>query len=257
MGHVYKAVGPDGTTVAVKLVKEDLAQDTTFRKRFEREARIAKSLEHPNVVSVIDSGEYLGIPYIVQTFVEGGSLEELLGEKGTLEVPTAIAVCSDVAAGLDALHEYARQVNATLVHRDVKPGNILLDRGGTAYLTDFGLAKDSRGTVLTEFGQTLGTPDYMAPEQIRGENVGATTDVYALGCVLYACLAGAPPFADRPGMRVLYAHLQDPPPQRPAQRSDVSEEVWAWVLRALEKDPVARPQSAGELARGLQEAATG
>jgi serine/threonine-protein kinase len=255
MGYVYKAVGPDGAAVAIKMVKADLAFDGTFRKRFDREARIAQDLKHPNVVPVLDKGEHGGIPYMVQRFVGGGSLQEHLEQRKTLDVETVVRVCTHVAAGLDALHDYARQVEARLVHRDVKPGNILLDERGIAYITDFGLAKDSRGSVLTAHGYVLGTPDYMAPEQIRSEDVGVATDVYALGCVMYECLLGAPPFADRPAMRLLWAHLQDPPPNRFAERGDVSPEFGAWILRALEKDAAQRPQSAGELARGLQQAA--
>src|SRR5947209_19922403 len=117
-----------------------------------------------------------------------------------------VKVCDEVAAGLEALWA------AGMVHRDVKPGNILLDQDGVAHLTDFGLAKDSQGSLLTLPGQALGSMDYMAPEQIRGEKVTAATDIYALGCVMWECLQGKPPFADRQGMRVLWAHLQDPPP---------------------------------------------
>jgi serine/threonine-protein kinase len=137
----------------------------------------------------------------------------------------------------------------------VKPGNILLDASGTAYITDFGLAKDTEGTVLTKPGQALGSLDYMAPEQIRGEQVGPAADVYALGCVLCECLAGAPPFADRQGMRVLWAHLQDTPESPCAKRADVPPKVGEAVLRGLAKEPAERPQSASEYARLVRSAA--
>jgi serine/threonine protein kinase len=249
MGRVYRAVGPDGAPVAIKLVKADLAYDEIFRRRFEREARIAQQVKHPHVVPVLDTGEHQGIPYIAQRFVSGGSLEELLKERGTLDIETVVRVCTDVAAGLDALCE------AGLVHRDIKPGNVLLDERGTAYITDFGLAKDSQGSVLTRPGQALGSLDYMAPEQIRGEEVSAPTDVYALGCVLYELLTGAPPFADRQGMRVLWAHLQDEPPNPCRQRTDLPPELGLTILRALEKDPSQRPQTAGEFAKLVRVAA--
>ena len=206
MGRVYEAVGPGDEHVALKVVKADIARDAVFRRRFDREASIARRVTHSHVVPVLDSGEHEGIPYLVQRYIQGGSLAEKLERDGTLELETAVKICLWVAAGLDAVHA------AGLVHRDVKPGNILLDEQGVAYITDFGLAKDHQASVLTKPGQALGSLDYMAPEQIRGEEVTAATDVYALGCVVYECLSGSPPFSDRQGMRVLWAHLQDEPP---------------------------------------------
>src|SRR5437588_4468045 len=135
MGKVYRATGPDGGTVALKLVKEDYARDETFRRRFSREARIAQTVKHPKVVPVLATGEHEGLPYMAQRYVEGLSLEEKLRRDGPLDAPTAVRICSDVAAGLEAL------CAAGMVHRDVKPGNILLDASGQSYITDFGLAK--------------------------------------------------------------------------------------------------------------------
>jgi serine/threonine protein kinase len=250
MGHVYRAVGPSGEAVALKLVKADLAKDTVFRKRFDREARIAQEVSHPHVVPVLDQGEHEGIPYLAQRFVGNGTLEDAIKKTGTVDIATAVRVCRQVAEGLDALHANG------LFHRDVKPANILLDTDGTAYITDFGLAKDSQGSLLTRPGQALGSLDYMAPEQIRSEEVSAATDVYALGCVMYECLCGAPPFADRQGMRVLWAHLQDAPQNPCEKRPDLPGEVGAVIMRALEKDPATRPQSATEFARQLDAATT-
>ena len=249
MGQVYRAIGPDGGLVALKLVKADLARDPTFRKRFDREARIAQQVEHPNVVPVLDTGEENGIPYLAQRFVSGGNLADLVEQDTPLQLETIVKVCDEVGAGLDALHANG------LVHRDVKPANILVDDGGTAYITDFGLAKDSQGSLLTRPGQALGSLDYMSPEQIRSEDVSAATDVYSLGCVIWECLVGAPPFAERQGMRVLWAHLQDMPASPCEQRTDVPEPVGEAVLRALAKDPAERPQSTGEFARQLRSAA--
>src|SRR5437588_1241160 len=174
MGKVYVAAGPDATRVALKLVKEDYARDETFRRRFNREARIAQTVKHPNVVPVLATGEDNGIPYMAQQFIDGTSLDAELKRRGPLDVATAVRICADVAAGLEALWA------AGMVHRDVKPANILLDERGEAYITDFGLAKDTQGSLLTRPGQALGSMDYMAPEQIRGSDLSAATDIYAL-----------------------------------------------------------------------------
>jgi serine/threonine-protein kinase len=249
MGKVYTATGPDGGRVALKLVKDDYARDETFRRRFYREARIAQTVKHPNVVPVLDTGEHEGLPYMAQGFIPGGSLDDKLKRDGPLDVQTAVRVCTDVAAGLEALWD------AGMVHRDVKPANILLDESGRGYITDFGLAKDTQGSLLTLPGQALGSMDYMAPEQIRGEPVTAATDIYALGCVMYECMCGRPPFAEVQGMRILWAHLQDAPPDPRSVRADIPEEFSRTLLVALEKDAAKRPQTAGEYARMLAAAA--
>jgi serine/threonine protein kinase len=245
MGRVYKARSAEGQDAALKLVKPDLAQDSVFRRRFEREASIAQRLTHPHVVPVLDTGEHEGLPYLAQRLITGGSLDDKLERDGVLDPELAIRICTEVASGLDALHA------AGLFHRDVKPANILLDEDGTAFITDFGLAKDSQGSLLTRPGQTLGSMDYMAPEQIRGEEIGAATDVYGLGCVMFECLAGDPPFADRQGMRVLWAHLQDPPPDLAEKRPDLPPGIGQALVRALDKDAAARPASASEFAESL------
>jgi serine/threonine protein kinase len=249
MGKVYRATGPDGTSVALKLVKEDYARDETFRRRFYREARIAQRVKHPNVVPVLDTGEHAGLPYMAQRFIKGESLDEKLKRDGPLDVATAVQVCTDVAAGLEALWA------AGMVHRDVKPANILLDESGQGYITDFGLAKDTQGSLLTLPGQALGSMDYMAPEQIRGEAVNAASDIYALGCVMYECMCGRPPFADVQGMRILWAHLQDEPPDPITLRSDLPPAFARTLMVAMAKDPQQRPATAGEYARMLDEAA--
>ncbi len=247
MGKVYKAIAPDGDEVALKIVKPDYAGNETFMRRFEREVMIAQTVQNPHVVPVLDSGEYDGTPYLAERFIDGGSLADKIKADRWLDVPTTVKICAQVADGLDAL------ADAGMIHRDVKPGNILLDDAGTAYLTDFGLAKDSQGSLLTLPGQALGSLDYMAPEQIRGDGVTAASDVYSLGCVVFECLRGKPPFADRPGMRVLWAHLQEEPPD--PGRSDVSPELCDAVKAALAKDPAQRPPSSAAYARSLSHAA--
>ena len=249
MGQVYEATARDGTRVALKLVKSDLARDETLRRRFQREARIAQTVRHPNVVPVIATGEHEGRPYMAQRFIDGIALDERLERDGPLDRASAVRIGADVAAGLEALWA------AGMVHRDVKPANILLDERGQAYITDFGLSKDTQGSLLTRPGQALGSMDYMAPEQIRGDSVTAATDIYALGCVMYECLCGRPPFAGVQGMRVLWAHLQDEPPDPRLLRSDMSAQFGRTLMLALQKDPDKRPASAGEYVRMLAAAA--
>jgi serine/threonine protein kinase len=249
MGQVYKARGADGTPVALKLVKEDLARDETFRRRFRREARIAQTVRNPHVVPVWDTGELDGLPYLASQFIDGSALDARLRQDGRLDVATTVRLCAEVADGLQALWK------AGMVHRDVKPENILLDLEGTAYITDFGLAKDSAGTVLTRPGQPLGSMDYMPPEQIRGQPVTGAADTYSLGCVVFECLYGQPPFADREGMAVLWAHLQDEPPDRPVQRPDVTPRFYEAMTAALRKEPADRPRTCTEYARSLSDAA--
>jgi serine/threonine protein kinase len=248
MGYVYRATAPDGGQVAVKIVKADYADDETFRRRFSQEAEIARSVSNPHLVQVLDIGEHEGLPYMVEQFIDGCSLEEELRAKGRLDVCTTVRICAETGIALEALWD------AGMVHRDVKPGNILLDQAGTVHVTDFGLAKNTQGSVLTLPGQTLGTLDYMAPEQIRGEEVTGRSDLYSLGCVAYECLQGRPPFGDRQGMRVLWAHLNDEPPD-PTTESELTSEFVRTLKTALKKDPEERPANCGDYARSLSIAA--
>jgi serine/threonine protein kinase len=249
MGRVYRALDGDGRPVALKLVRGDLARDSVFRRRFEREARIASQIVHPHLVPVLASGEQDGILYLVQRFIPGGSLEDRLRREGRLSIESTLAIASQVASGLAALTAEG------MVHRDLKPANILLDERGSALITDFGLAKDRQGTVLTRPGQALGSPHYMAPEQIRGEEVSAATDVYSLGCVVYECLSGAPPFADQRGMRVMWAQLTDLPADPCSELTGAPRALSAAVLLALAKEPSERPASAPHYAYALDVAA--
>lgn len=245
MGTVYAATTKGGARVALKIVKADFARDETFRRRFRREARIAQMVHNPHVVPVLDTGEHNGVPYLAQQFIEGGSLEQKLKREERLDVPSIVRICLQVAAGLQALWA------AGMVHRDVKPGNILLERSGKAYITDFGLAKDYKSSVLTMPGQALGSLDYMSPEQIRGDAVTGASDIYSLGCVIFECLQGRPPFAHRQGMRVLWAHLQEEPPDPGAGRTDMPPAFAAAVRSALCKEPAERPGNCMDYARSL------
>jgi serine/threonine protein kinase len=250
MGKVYRATHPERGEVALKVLRAELGADDGFRRRFEREAEMARKVEHAHVVRTLDAGEQDGVLYLTQEFISGGSLAGHLERDGTLELARAVQICLEVAAGLDAMHE------AGLVHRDIKPHNIMLDTEGNAYIADFGLAKDREAsTVLTRLGQAMGSLDYMAPEQIRGVEIDARADVYALGCVMYECLTGQPPFADRKGMQVMWAHLRDEPPNPCDVRGDLPDSVGWTITMAMAKEPKDRPPTATAYARMLQMAA--
>jgi serine/threonine-protein kinase len=249
MGRVYKAQAADREEVAVRLVRASLAKDGSLRRRFAREARLATRIDHRHVVPCLDAGEFEGMPYLVFKFLPGGSLRDRLKQEGRLRLDSAVKLCDEIASGLDALHE------AGLVHRNLKPTNIVLDEDGSAHITDFALAKDRDASILTKPGQALGTMDYMAPEQIRGAEASGATDLYALGCIMCECLSGSPPFGDQEGMRILWSHLQDEPPDPCAARNDVPKDLGWAITRALDKDPGRRPPSATAYARMVHVAA--
>jgi serine/threonine protein kinase len=203
MGVVYLAMDLSlSRPVALKLIAPELAEDERFRARFLREPRLAASLDHPSVVPIYEAGERDGQLYLAMRFVEGSDLRSVLEEEGTIPPERALAVLGQIAGALDAAHRRG------LVHRDVKPANVLVDEDGHAYLTDFGITKQVGG-ASTETGQNLGTLDYLAPEQIRGEGVDGRSDCYALACVLYECLSGVPPFRRETEAETLWAHMQE------------------------------------------------
>jgi serine/threonine protein kinase len=248
MGIVFEGTEDGGEPVALKVVTTELSQDDVFVRRFRREVKAAQKIVHPNVVPVLDDGVEGGLPYLVQRLIPGGSLADRVARSGPLSLEEAVRLLAGAAAGIDALH------GAGLVHRDIKGANILLE-GDTPYVSDFGLAKDSQASNLTRPGQALGSLDYMSPEQIRGEDVSPATDIYALGCVMFEVLTGTPPFGGRPSMRVLFAHLQEPPPDLSTLRGDIAPPVARAISRALEKEPEDRPSSATEYVTGIARAA--
>jgi serine/threonine-protein kinase len=245
-GTVYRAVRvDDGVTVALKVLRRELARDDVYRRRFAHEARAAREVAHAQLVPVIDAGEFDGRPYIAMAFLHGGSLADRLRADGVLPIADVLRLAADVGAGMDALHRCG------LVHRDVKPSNILFDAAGSAALTDFGLAKGRAYTVLTKPGQPLGTPDYMAPEVISGEPATAASDVYGLGCVVFACLTGRAPFASANPFEVAVGHLGKEPPDPRQERAEVSPELAAAALPALAKNPSERPATGRHYALAL------
>jgi ketosteroid isomerase-like protein len=250
MGIVYKATQLSlARPVAVKLIAPEHAADEGFRERFERESRMAAAIEHPNVIPVYGAGEEDGRLYLVMRWVAGTDLHRLLREQGRLEPLRTAEIVVQVADALDAAHA------AGLVHRDVKPANVLLS-GEHAYLADFGLTRHAGADpAITSTGQFLGTVDYMAPEQFRREAVDARADVYALGCVLYAALTGAPPFPRETVPATMLAHMHDPVP--PPSSCGVARDFDRVLARALAKAPDDRYPSAGDLGRAALAAAEG
>ncbi len=251
MGVVYRAIQLDlDRPVALKLIAPQLAEDPAFRDRFVRESRAAASIDHPNVIPIYYTGEDDGALYIAMRYVEGSDLRTLVRAEQHLDAGRAANIVAQVASALDAAH--ARGI----VHRDVKPANVLLGAGEHAYLTDFGLTKNvASHTGSTRDGGWVGTLGYVAPEQIRGERIDARADVYALGCVLYNALAGQPPYQRETDEATLWAHLHDDPPSLHDEVPSVSERFDAVIARALAKDPDDRYQSAGDLGRAALTAA--
>jgi streptogramin lyase/tRNA A-37 threonylcarbamoyl transferase component Bud32 len=226
--------------VALKLLRPELAEDEAFRARFLRESRLAASLEHPSIVPLYDAGQADGRLYLAMRYVEGGDLGTLIAREAPLEVARTIALLSQVASALDAAHAKG------LVHRDVKPGNILLE-GDRAYLADFGLALSISEPGLVEGSHHVASAAYVAPEQIERGPVGPATDVYSLGCVLYECLCGEPPFEDDTVAGVLFGHLEREALPPSTHNPDLDAELDAVLVRALAKDPAERQASCGEL----------
>jgi len=251
MGLVFKAVREsDGETVALKVLKLDLTGDEVFRRRFEQEARAASEVREPHLVPILEAGEADGRSYLAVGYVEGDTLDERLRRDGPLGLEETVRLVTDVGMGLDALHDKG------VVHRDVKASNIIIaQQDGTAMLTDFGLARGRAYTVLTRPGQVMGTLDYLAPELIKGRPATSASDIYALGCTVFECIAGQPPFADRGVFKIGLAHLEEAPPDPGAARDDLPPEFGRAVLQALEKEPERRPETATAYASLIQAAA--
>jgi len=255
MGVVYRATQLAlDRTVALKLIAPELATNEAFRARLRRESTLLASLDHPNVITVYEAGEAQGALFMSMRYVEGLDLQSLIASDGPLAPERAARIVAQVAAGLDAAHA------ADLVHRDVKPANILIERRGDAehaYLSDFGLTNAADASrAITQPGQWVGTLDYVAPEQIQSRDVDARADVYALGCVLFQALTGRVPYVRDSDAAKLYAHLNDPAPSARDLRPELPVELDRVCARAMAKDPDERFRSAGELGRATI-AATG
>ncbi|WP_405532430.1 serine/threonine protein kinase [Streptomyces avidinii] len=245
-------------TVALKLIAPERARDETFRRRFTHESRVAASIDHPHIVPIFEAGETDGVLYIAMRYVSGLDLRALLDREGPLPVATALRIAAQVASALDAAHDH------DLVHRDVKPGNILVAAGTDSehpehiYLTDFGLTKKSLAlTGFTTDGEFVGTLDYMAPEQISGRPVDGRCDLYSLACVVYETLAGGPPFQREEDAALLWAHQYDPPPPLTERRPGIAPAADDVLTKALSKIPEDRYGSCLEFVAALRVATGG
>jgi CHASE2 domain-containing sensor protein len=250
MGVVYEAVQLTlDRPVALKLIDPAHADDEEFRARFVRESHVAASLEHPHVIPVYEAREDGGLLFIAMRLVRGPSLAELFAAEAPLEPARAVELVSQISGALGAAHARG------LVHRDVKPANVLLHDRDHAYLTDFGVSHEAGGEDgLTGVGERLGTVDYMSPEQCRGERVGPAADIYSLGCVLYEALTGRAPYSADSEAERIAAHLHDPPPSASAHWPAVPIALDAVIVQALEKDPARRFASAAAFALAAKKA---
>src|ERR1700719_4145224 len=260
MAEVYRARDLRlDRTVAIKTLRTDLARDQTFQARFRREAQSAASLNNPSIVAVYDTGEDLDVstgapvPFIVMEYVDGRTVRDLLIEGHRLLPERTLEITSGVLRALEYSHQ------AGIVHRDIKPGNVMVTRNGDIKVMDFGIARamsDAQAT-MTQTAQVIGTAQYLSPEQARGERVDARSDLYSAGCLLYELLTGRPPFTGDSPVAIAYQHVKE----EPVPPSRVDPEVPAWadaiVLKAMQKDPADRYQSAGDMRADLQRAASG
>ena len=236
--------------VAVKVLRADLARDPQFQHRFRREAQNAAALNHPAIVAVYDTGEtaseYGPLPYIVMEFVDGRTLRDIVKTEGPMGEQRAMETMADVCAALDFSHRNG------IIHRDVKPANVMITTAGAVKVMDFGIARAlADGQGVTQTAAVIGTAQYLSPEQARGEQVDARSDVYAAGCVLYELITGDPPFTGDSPVAVAYQHVREDPIPPSHQNPDVSAAVDAIVLKAMSKNPANRYQSAAEMRSDL------
>ena len=247
MGVVYLAIDRiTGRAVALKVLREDVGIDPVYRARFRREGELLAGLAHPHIIPIHGTGEVDGELYIATRLVST-NLRNLI-VAGRISVDVAMTVLSGVASALDVAHAHG------VVHRDVKPANVLMDPGPEVYLADFGLARDPDGEALTAPGQVLGTIDYMAPELLDGERVGAATDIYGLACLAVETLTGTVPFLRDTDAATMYAHIADPPPSVRARRPELPRALDAVLAAGMSKDPAERQSSAGALVAEMLEA---
>ena len=241
MGVVYLAIDRiTGRAVALKVLREDVGADPVYRARFRREGELLSQLNHPHIIPIYGLGEIDGELYTASRLVSS-TLRSLFLANDQLPLDVAMTVLVSVASALDAAHA------AGVVHRDVKPANVLIDPGPEVFLGDFGLARDDEGSQLTLPGQVLGTIDYMAPELLDGERVGPATDIYGLACLAVETLTGTVPYVRETDAAIMYAHIVEPPPSVSERRPELPRALDAVLAAGMAKDPEERPASAGAL----------
>src|SRR3954468_914187 len=241
MGVVYLAIDRiTGRAVALKVLREDISMDPVYRERFRREGGLLTALSHPHIIPIHGMGEVDGELYIASRLVSSTLRNAIVS--GEIPVEKAMKVLACVASALDAAHAIG------VVHRDVKPANVLVDPGpGDVFLGDFGLARDPEGEALTAPGQVLGTIDYMAPELLDGERVGSATDIYGLACLAVETLTGTVPYLRDTEAAIMYAHIVEPPPTVSDRRTALPQSLDDVIAAGMAKDPDERPSSAGAL----------
>jgi beta-lactam-binding protein with PASTA domain/predicted Ser/Thr protein kinase len=259
MAEVHK--GRDlrlGRDVAIKMLRTDLARDATFQERFRREAQNSAALNHPAIVAVYDTGEEISatgekLPFIVMEYVNGRTLKEVLAQEQRIPTRRALEMIADICAALEFSHRHG------IIHRDIKPGNVMVTQNNQVKVMDFGIARAlaSGATTMTQTSAVIGTAQYLSPEQARGESVDARSDVYAAGCVLFELLVGHPPFVGDSPVSVAYQHVREDPKAPSQIVREVPPDVDAIVLKALAKNPINRYQSAQEMRADALRAVSG
>ena len=250
MAHVYRAEDRHGRfgIVALKVMRAEIAVGTEYQLRFRREAKIWSELDHENIVPLLDySTSDLEGAYVAMRYIQGCSLHDLLAERGALPIDYAIPIIKDILSAVEYAHK------KKVIHRDIKPDNVLLDSEGKAYLTDWGIAKPLGATELTNTGARLGTPTYMSPEQIRGKkDVSARADIYALGVLIYEILTGKPPFQSDDAIVLGHAHCYEEPTEMKRRGAPFPELLQNLVMKCLEKEVKSRPRSVSSMLKTIK-----
>jgi serine/threonine protein kinase/Tfp pilus assembly protein PilF len=248
MGNVYRALDRKlNEEVAIKIIKPEIASDKKTLERFRNELRLARKISHRNVGRMYELMEYMEIHYITMEYIPGQDLRSLIRQTGKLSAETAISIAKEVCEGLAEAHRLG------VVHRDLKPSNILINKQGDAKIMDFGIARSLKSKGITGTRQMIGTPEYMSPEQVDGEDVDQRSDIYSVGVILYEMLAGRVPFEGDTPLSVAYKHKNKKPPNPREFNAQITDELSVLVLKCLEKDKEARYQSAGEIRSQLEE----
>ena len=251
MGDIYKALQePLNRIVALKVLPPKLSRDTEFAKRFEIEAKAISLLQHQNIVSIYEYGEENGLRYFAMQFVDGTDLGRRISEHRILPMPDIIDYTKQIGRALRYAH------NNNIIHRDIKPGNVLIEKNGVVRLSDFGIAKIVHGTDITMTGSAVGTPEYMSPEQAQGKKLDAQTDIYSLGIVVYEMLTKRPPFFGKNPMSVAYKQVHEIPDPPSLKRKDTPRRLEMIILKALKKDKKERYSSIEELLEHLDKVDT-